>query len=211
MPSWLDIYTVRGGASDIARIPQLTATRSQLVTQDFPPYTEFSRLGYGFRGMSTSATAALVVRPSTTAAFTLYNGSTDKNYVIDEVGHFNLVTTDVIATYSLWECLHPVETLGTADITAIKSYTGNAYSGSAVLDNGATVTDDGWFPVSRANSIGNPGTTTPGGALVTPREGRIIVKPGNAYSLQTVASVVGSTFTHMISWYEVPLDSLPLQ
>lgn len=211
MTDFIDLYAVRGGVSDLARVPLLTATRATLVTQDWPAYTEMSRLGYGWRGMSTSATAALVVRPSTTAAFTLYNGSTGKNYIIDEVGHFNLVTTDVVATYSLWECQHPIETLGTADITAIKSYSGLAYAGAARLDAGATVTDDGWFPVSRANSLGNPGTTTPGAALVFPREGRIIVRPGDAYSLQTVASVTGSTFTHMISWYEIPTDYVPLQ
>lgn len=211
MASFLDIFTVRGGDEGIARVPALTAAREQITSQGFPTRTEMSRLGWGWRGIDTSATAAVVVRPSTVAGLTLWNGSTDKVYVIDQVGAFNLVTTDAVEAWSVWECLHPTLAAVTADITAIKGYSGNAYSGNARLDTGATVTDDGWFPVSPFGVVGNSSTTTPGNALVHDRDGRILVKPGAGYSINVVASLVGQTFTHYISWYEVPIGLLSLQ
>ena len=72
------------------------------------------------------------------------------------------------------------------------------------MDTGATVLDSGWFILSTFGVVGNPGTTTPGNALIFDTEGRFIVRPGAGFSINVVASLVGDTFTHMISWYEVP-------
>ena len=200
---------VRGGTLDGNDSYVATSGNHELLTtQGLPPYTELSRLGYGWQVMNTSALAAVVVRPSTVAGLTVYNGSTDKNYVIDRIGAFNLVTTDAIHDWSLWFCLHPAGmTAPTADITAIKGYSGLTYAGAAIVDTGATVTDNGWFS-ARDGHVGNPGTVTPGTAISYDLEGRIIVPPTGGFSVNVVASLVGDTFTHMISWFEIPTSVL---
>jgi len=181
------------------------------VAQLLPPRTELSRLGYGWQVMNTSALAAVVVRPSTVAGLTLYNGSSDKVYVIDRVGAFNLVTTDAVHDWSLWGCVHQSMTAPTADITAIKGYAGGTYEGDAIVDTGATVVDNGWFIMDTAGSkVGNPGTTTPGTAIVCDTDGRFLVPSGGGFSVNVVASLVGDTFTHMISWYEIPSNVFTL-
>lgn len=200
----------RGGASaDAFRYLRSNEEQELLVSQGLPPYTELSRRGRGWQVMDTSATAAVVVRPSTVAGLTIYNGETGataRSYVIDRAWAFNLVTTDAVHTFSVWGCLHPAGfTAPTADITAIKSMNGGTYAGSAIVDTGATVTDNGWFPLVGA-PIGNPGTVTPGTAAVAEIAGRIIVPPTGAFSINVVASLVGDTFTHGFSWYEVLLD-----
>ena len=202
---------VRGGTLDGNDSYVATSGNHELlVAQGLPRLTELSRLGYGWQVMNTAALAAVVVRPSTVAGLTLYNGSTDKNYVIDRVGAFNLVTTDAIHDWSVWGCLHPAGfTAPTADITAIKGYSGLTYAGAAIVDTGATVTDNGWFILDVAGSkVGNPGTVTPGTAVVCDTDGRFIVPPTGAFSINVVASLVGDTFTHLISWWEIPTSVL---
>lgn len=186
---------------------------AQLTAADWPPYTELSRRNKGWQVMNTSALAALVVRPSTVANLTLYNGNTAASeiaLIIDRVFAFNLVTTAALSDWSVWGCVHPTGmTAPTADITAIKSMSGlaTAYGGGAIADTGATVVDNGWFPLStQANVIHGVGVT-PGHALAIPIEGRIIIPPTAALSVTVVASIVGLTFTTGFSWYE---DVLPM-
>lgn len=199
---------VRGG--DGSPRPLRSSAAGDLMTAaGLPPYTELARIGAGWAVMNTSALAALVVRPSTVAGLTLWNGDPVKSYVIDRVGAFNLVTEDAIADWSVWGCVHPAGmTEPTADITAIKSYSGNrkAYPGHAVVDTGATVLDDGWFILDTAGSkVGNSGTTTPGTAVACDTGGRFILPPSAGFSINVVASTTGNTFTHMISWFELAL------
>lgn len=204
-------YQRGGSAADQFRYLRSNSEQELLVSQGLPPYAELSRRGRGYQVMDTSATAAVVVRPSTVAGLTLYNGETGataKSYIIDRVGAFNLVTTDAVEAWSIWGCIHPAGmTAPTADITAIKSYNAGTYGGAAIVDTGATVTDNGWFILSTFGVVGNSSTTTPGNALVHDTGGRFIVPPTAGFSINVVASVVGATFTHLISWYEVELDN----
>lgn len=204
------LMAVRQGGSNDGEVFGLRSNESnQLLTAGgLPPYVELSRRNRGFQVMDTSATAAVVVRPSTVAGLTLWNGSSDKVYAIDRVGAFNLVSTDAIAAWAIWGCVHPEGmTEPTADITAIKPYSGkhSSYSGAAVVDTGATVVDNGWFILQQAAAIGNPGTTTPGQALVADVEGRFLIPPTAGFSINVVASVTGYTFTHLIAWHELDI------
>lgn len=188
------------------------SNHSLLFSQHLPPYTELSRRGIGWQVMNTSALAALVVRPSTTANLTLYNGetgSTAKCYVIDRIFAFNLVNTDAVEDWGVWVAVHPSMAAPTADITAIKSMSGvAAYAGAAIVDTAATVLDSGWFPVDTSGSkVGNTSTVTPGTSVAIPIEGRLIVPPGGGISTQVVGSLTGQTFTTGFSWYEVLLDN----
>jgi hypothetical protein len=202
----------RGGASTEAfRYLRSNSEQELLTAQGLPPYTELSRRGRGWSAMTTAAVAGLVVRPDTVAKFTLWNGETGptaRSYVIDRVWAFNLVTTAAISGYSIWACVHPAGMAAvTADITAINSMNGgSAYTGSARLDVGATVADDGWFPLNTGTLTGGV-TTAPSGAQVVDVGGRFIVQPTGGFSIQVVSTIVGLTFTTGLSWYEVLLDN----
>lgn len=198
--------------SGIPRTPVLNTQDETLVAFGLPPYTEMARRNLGWQVMNTSALAGLVVRPSTTAMLTLYNGNTPQSeiaMVIDRVFAHELVNTDAVADWGVWACVHPTGfTAPTADITAIKSMSGlaTAYSGGAIVDTGATVADGGWFPIDTVGSkVGNSGTTTPGASIAIPIEGRFVIPPTAAFSISVVASLVGQTFTSGFSWYELAL------
>lgn len=209
----MNIIGLRRGPSANSGLPRsavLNTQDEQLTAQGLPPYTEMSRRNRGWQVMNTSAVAGLVVRPSTTAHATLYNNNTSASeiaLVIDRVFVFNLVTTAAISGYSLWGCVHPTgRTADAADITAFKSMSGlaTAYAGGARFDNGATVTDDGWFPLGEPSLTGGV-TTAPSGAKAIEVKGRIIIPPTAAFSLAPVSTIVGLTFTVGFSFYELPL------
>ena len=184
-----------------------------LVSQNLPPYTELARIGAGWSVMDTAATAAVVVRPSTVAGLTLWNGEAagGKSYVIDRVFAFNLVSTDAVADWSVWGCVHPVGMAApTADITAMNNWNGwrSSYGGKAIADTGATVLNNGWFPLDSVGSkVGNPGGVTPGTAIAIDVQGRFVIPPTAGFSINVVASLVTWTFTHGISWVELQLTN----
>ena len=195
--------------NNIERTPLLNYADEQIFSQGWPPYTEMTRRNKGWQVMNTSALAALVVRPSTTAMLTLYNNNTVASkiaFIIDRIFAFNLVNTDAVEDWGVWACIHPTGmTAPTADITDIKSMSGlaTAYGGGAIVDTGATVVDNGWFPVDTIGSkVGNTGTVTPGTSIAIPIEGRFVIPPTAAISVSVVASLVGQTFTTGYSWYE---------
>jgi hypothetical protein len=182
---------------------------AQLVQQDLPPMAEAVRRNLGWQVMNTAAVAALVVRPSTAAHGTLYNNNTTASgiaLVVTKIFAFNLVTTAAISAWSTWACVHPTgRAADAADITAFKSMSGlaTAYPGGARFDNGATVTDDGWFPVSPAPSLTGGVTTAPGGAKAD--DVLFIIPPTAAISVAPVATIVGLTFTVGFQFLELVL------
>lgn len=179
------------------------------VAQGLPAGAALTKRGIGYQAMSTSAIAALVVRPSTTAAFTLWNGEAagGKSYVVERIMAFNLVSTAAQTYAGIWACSHPTGMSAvTADITAIKSTCGGTnYGGKARLDVGATVVNDGWFPWGVSSEAEEAGVL-PGGIMCAPIGGRIIVPPTAGLSMHVVSGLVGDTFTHGFHWYEVQLD-----
>lgn len=181
---------------------QLAEDKSILVSQSLPPYAEMARLGEGWSVMNTAAIASLVVRPSTVAMGTLWNGEVGdnaKSYIIDRAFAHNLVGV-ANSGFGIWLCVHKKMTAPTADITAIRGNTGKAYNGAAIYDVGATVGDDGWFPWG--NSIRTVTITVPGGQVEVLVEGRLIVPPGAGISITVVADTVGVTMTPGFSWWE---------
>jgi hypothetical protein len=196
---------VRGGAANGQYRSASLNSQGELITNmGLPPYVEMTRRGLGWQVMDTSATAAVVVRPSTVAGLTLWNGDAVKSYIIDRVFIFNLVSTAAAAYWSAWGCVHPVGmTKPTADITAIRSMSGlTAYTGAAVVDTGATVVDNGWFPLTDQGAS-EPTGVLPSGCKIAKIEGRIIIPPTAAFSINVVSSATSETFTHGFSWYEL--------
>lgn len=169
--------------------------------------------GYGWKAITTTGVAGLVVRPSTVPLMCMYNGEAGggKVYVVEQAFAFNLVAA-AAADYALWACVHPVGTTASASvITAamIRSTRGiAAYGGNALIDDDTAVLDKGWFPISEA--FHTVTVTTPGGSLIAEIGGRIIVPPTAAISLQVVGTVNTQTFTVGLHWFEVPQSELGL-
>lgn len=179
------------------------------IAQGLPPYAVLSKEGNGWQVMATSAVAALIVRPSTVALGTLWNGEADggKSYIIDRIFAQQLVSAAAAARWGIWACVHPIGMAApTADITAIKSMCGKtSYGGSARFDIGATVVDDGWFPWGEGKDVEATGVL--GGNQSCPLiEGRIIIPPSAGLSIHVVASSVDVDFCVGVSWYEKVLD-----
>ena len=184
-----------------------------MVAQGLPPYTEMARRGHGWQVIATSVSASLVVRPSTVAALTLWNGegTNGKSYIVDRIFSHMLVSDNADGRFMLWACIHPQGmTKPTADITrAVTNLTGMSglyYSGMAVVDADATVNDNGWYPVSSLVSYELTGVL-PGAGIVANIEGRLIIPPQGGISIQVVSSDADeSTPVVGLSWYEEKLN-----
>ena len=185
-----------------------------LVAQGLPAYVEMSRLGSGFSAIATSAVAALIVRPSTTALFTLWNGeaASGKSYVIDRLLAQQLVSAAPESRWGIWACVHPPGMAAPGiDIaraaTNLTGYTGNTYDGQAQVGVDETVVNNGWYPWG--NSLDVEQAATLGGGQADVRvEGRLIIPPSGGLSLHVVASSVNEDFAMGCSWYEAQLKLL---
>ncbi len=183
-----------------------------LVSQGMPPGVEMSRLGSGWSAIATAAIAALVVRPGTAAAFTLWNGEAagGKSYVIDRLFTHNLVSTAAIHRFGIWACVHPPGMAAPGiDIarsaTNLTGNTGKTYNGQGQVGVAETVVDNGWYPWGNGGEI-TVTNLTPGSHADVEVGGRLIIPPSGGISLHVVAGVVGDTFVSGLSWYEVLLD-----
>jgi hypothetical protein len=175
----------------------------QLVAQGLPPYTEAVRKGNGWGTMSTAAVAGLVVRPTTVAAFEIFNGYPlgGKSLIVDRLFWFNLVSTNVIEGFSGWAQVATVKTAPTSGSFAVRGASGKAYTGPVIAAAGTTVVDSGWFPWGTAISKG-AGGVVPFGAICADVGGRLIVPPQGSLCLHVVSSLVGDTFTQGAMWFE---------
>lgn len=176
----------------------------QLVAQGMPQYAEMTRLGQGWQVQSVLAVAGLVVRPSTVTALEIWNGyaATGPSLIIDRMNCFNLVSTNVIESYTLWAQVTTVKAAPAAGANVtVRGNSGKAYGGSVVAGLGTTVIDSGWFPWGQGYTKG-AGGVVPHGNIEAQVWGRLIVPPGCSLCLHTVSSLIGQTFTHGAGWYE---------
>lgn len=158
--------------------------------------------------IQTSATAALVVRPSTVAAITVWNGENQggKSLVVDRIFSHNLVSSAVKTFHGLWYCMHLEMTKPTKDILLLRG-TGDGREsgvGTVAVDVGATVLDDGWFPCGAAGAVSETGVT-PQSVTEWECNGRLVVPPRHGISVQVVSSVTDDTFTSGVSWWRTQL------
>ena len=203
---------VRGGSNDgETRGIALNEKNEQLVAQGLPPYAELTRLGGGYSVTATAAVACVIIRPSTTAGVTLWNGegSGGKSYVIDRIFTHNLVPGAEDEVFSIWACIHPAGMAAPgADIadsaTNLTGNSGRTYAGRAQFGVAETVVDNGWYPWGSEPSAGSG--VLAGAVLSVEVAGRLIVPPGGAISLQVVSGITDVTFTSGLSWYEHQLD-----
>jgi hypothetical protein len=177
-----------------------------LMAAGLPRGTEMVRRGNAWATMSTSAVAGLVVRPTTVAAFEIFNGyaSGGKSLIIDQLFYFNLVSTNVIESFSGWAAVTAAKAAVTSGSFVVRGSSGKGYGGPVIAAAGTTVIDSGWFPWTNAFSKG-AGGVVPHGAVIAEVDGRLIVPPQCSLCLHVVSSLVGQTFTQGARWYEEQL------
>ena len=198
---------VRQDQSD--KPPELDGKGNVLVAHGLPPGVEMTRRGNCYSVIATTAVAALVVRPDTTAALTVWNGEqagSNKCYIVDRLFSHCLVSGNEEGRFMIWACLHPAGmTKPTADIAAsatnlVGPY-GKTYNGLAVVDKDATVVDNGWFPWGYSVDYEKTGTL-PGAGVSVEVAGRLIIPPTGGISLHVVGSINDATYCNGLSWYE---------
>jgi len=197
--------TIQGAIRNGAIVAQgsiaLNQLAEQLVAGGLPPYTESTRRGGGFQVIATSAVAGLVVRPSTTAALELWNGYSAKSLIIDRVFSHNLVSTNVIESFTLWAQVTAAKAAPSTASLVVRGNSGKAYSGAVINAVGTTVVDSGWFPWGNGFTKG-AGGVVPHGVICAEVEGRLIVPPSSSLCLHVVSSLTGQTFCSGAGWYE---------
>lgn len=176
----------------------------QKILENVGPFAYAKYSGKYESAINANAQAALVVRPTTVAGLTIWNGQNHggEDLLIDRVFSFNLVSTAAEARSSLWYCMHLDMAKPTNDITTLRG-TGDGRepdTGGVIVDEGATVLDDGWFPVGNEGSV-EPTGLLPGGILQWDVKGKLKVPPRHGISLAVVSSVVGNTYQSGASWW----------
>jgi hypothetical protein len=202
----LEVYgrLVSPGSGSATKPITLDDLQGLFMSQKLPPYADEVRRGTGWATMSTAAVAALVVRPSTTAAFEIFNGypGGGKSLIIDRVFFFNLVSTNAIEGFSGWAMVTTAKAAVTTGAFAVTSAYGNKnYAGPVIAAASTTVVANGWYPWGNAYQKG-AGGVVPFGAISADVQGLLIVPPQCSLCLHVVASLVGDTFTQGASWYE---------
>jgi hypothetical protein len=184
---------------------QTNEKQELLTAQGLPPYAESTRKGGGWQVMSVLAVAGLVVRPTTTAAFEIWNGYSGtgaKSLIVDRMFWHNLVSTNVVESFTGWAQVTTVKAAPSAGANVItRGNSGKAYPGPVIAGLGTTVIDSGWFPWGGGFTKG-AGGVVPHGAIDARVDGRLIVPPGCSLCLHVVSSLVGQTFTQGAGWYE---------
>ncbi len=159
--------------------------------------------------VATGAVASLVVRPSTLAAITIWNGEATggAHLVIDRIFSHQLVSHTAISYAGLWYCVHTGPTTKPAnDIVTLRgSGDGGQPLSNTFVDVGATVVDDGWFPCGDSDNQVEVTSALPGSNLQWECNGRLIVPPLSALSVQVVSGHVANTYTSGVSWWRVQL------
>lgn len=198
---------IRKGATFAAGLAAGNEFAEQLVAFGLPPYTEMVRKGNAWGTMSTSAVAALVVRPSTTAAFEIFNGypTGAKSLIIDRMFFFNLVSAQVLQGFSCWACVTSAKAAVSSGSFTVRGNSGKTYGGPVIAAAGTTIVDSGWFPWAIGSTKGIEATVTPNGGAVVNVEGRLIVPPQCSLCLHVVAQTTASTFTQGAQWFEEQL------
>jgi len=197
---------IRNGVVNAQATVALNQVAEILVAGGLPPYTEVTRRGIGWATMSTAAVAGLVVRPTVTAAFEIFNGyaAGGKSLIVDRLFWHNLVSTNVIESFTGWAAVTAAKAAVTSGSFVVRGANGKSYGGPVIAAAGTTVIDSGWFPWGGGFTKG-AGGVVPHGAICAEVNGRLIVPPQCSLCLHVVSSLVGQTFTQGAAWYEEQL------
>lgn len=190
----------------------LDPTGHQFIAQAVAAYEELSRQGQGWQTMQTSATAALVVRPTTVTGLELWNGNGAGSglcLVVDRLFSHNLVssTTGLGGGAGIWAMVTAVKATPSTASLAVVGNSGKAYGGAVVNAVGTTVVANGWFPWGMTRMRESAGSVVPAGILEAQVQGRIIVPPQCSLCITVVSGYAADTFCSGASWYEKTFDA----
>jgi hypothetical protein len=185
-----------------------------LTAEGFPRYALQSNMGNLVMAVTTTLRTSISALPTTTADCQLYNGDTAKSYVLSRMGFYiGAIDTTQADQHMLVFCLQTAANITATGVptdatnTKRKMNTG-VYSGSARISLGATVVNNGWFPI---------GTCPPVAAVVagslwicqeTSVEGRIVLPPGAAIGVtQLSVSTTATAVSYFFEWEELVLPT----
>lgn len=198
--------TVQGLIRGSTQPTEFTASPegAMFTNQHLPRYQEITRSGIGWSTMQTSATAALVVRPTTVTGLELWNGSNQLSMVVDRLFSHELVTstTGLGGGAGIWAMVTTPKASPSSASLVIVGTSNKGYSGAVVNAVGTTVTANGWFPYGTALKKESAGAVVPGGQLEALIEGRIIVPPQCSLCVTVVSGYAADTFCSGATWYE---------
>ena len=192
--------------------------RGELITAGgLPRHTEDTRRGDRYATMATGAVAALVARPTTTAALEIYNNTGAVPYkgaacslVVTRLFAHWLVssTTGLGSGAGIYAMVTVPKAAPTDAALAVNSMSGKAALGAAgqiYTAASATVIANGWFPYGRSQVKESAGAVVPVGTLEAEIDGRLIVPPGCSLCLHVVSGYTGDQFTSGAEWLFEPL------
>lgn len=200
-------------------VDRLTGKRADLssrrgalaVVEELPSLVHLVNDGVVWSAGEAAGVAAVIAPPTTTAQISLYNDEEEgsgKSYLI--LRAYGIVTASPagLSNFGIVHCVHrtkpatkPTADIAAASITNMKARVGN-YDGHAIIDLGATVTDDLWKPLGY--SILNAVTGVGWQADVW-LDSLIIIPPGGLYSLVAVAQATTVSTRLGFTWAEVQL------
>jgi len=204
----VELFGVRISTGQATKI-RSTREGALHVVQHLPPYAVLSALGGVVRVDCTSDVASVVAIPTTTAMLTVWNGDTERSYVIDKlIASIWDVNNNDEGQITIVSCLHPVGMAqpSAQDLTPKKMNGNGSYGGNAWCDVGATVIDNGWQPWDSMNITNLSDDAIPGGSVIADIEGRIVLPPRAGLSMSVLSDAVAQTVKCAMSWFEVYLD-----
>ena len=165
--------------------------KNLLVAGGNPPYMEVRRRGQGWSVSSTTAFAALVDVPTTTARVEIYNNGT-RLAVVSDLHCFRLLGTAVAVGESIWAMVSTAKAVPSLTALTMFSLAGKAFivptaTSEIVTGVGTTIVANGWVPYG--GMVAYLAAATPGAGWSVAVDGKLIIPPGCSLCLQVVASV----------------------
>jgi hypothetical protein len=196
-------------ATQVSKVLTNARASSQVVsTAELPMAADLTRLGGSFHILS-AATAALTAVPTTTSGHSLWNGDSQKCYLIDSFGCVEIVTDATQQnSLALFAMMNKGSVTAPTDAGLTRgSFLGNNYGGNAKTAAAVSVTNDIWTP----HGPSAPGATAFAGAVwrVHEREanGMYVVRPGGMFNIAAVKTVAtASQIQYFIRWTEVLIE-----
>ncbi len=172
-------------------------------------YEDVTRRGFAFHVKATTQVPSVVAIPTVATGIMFWNSAADggKSMIVDAIFAVNLDGSDALATYGLIYVLGQTRVATVADeLTARRNngYGATANTVAIIAEGGnldaVTGVAIGWMPVGR--SIQQAIVSLQGTTIWADVDGRIIIPPGRAFGIHTIASDVNSDFQCGMMWHE---------
>jgi hypothetical protein len=176
------------------------------IAEGLPKYSYLVNSGCCWQAKSATC-AAVVAVPTTASVMAVQNGYGvgGLSAVVLAVGTIQIASP---ASMTVHQIIYSPQVLKAAAVTnsitpANMKPASGTYTGSVLLDDTATVVDNGWFPLGP--STNNSLASTPGAGVWVDVAGLLVIPPGGSVGFHCMASTTAVTVQLMIAWAEVQL------